>query len=98
MICHQLRLDMFNQVTYSNMFAWSRENLSIGEDQNKLEMNCVVVLLPVFIQIPLQMSHYIQGVPKKLHLVLEGCSTPKFWARNKSRGCFGILGQKSKVE
>ena len=28
---------------------------------------------------------------KKLHLFLEGCSTPKFWARNKSRGCFGIL-------
>ena len=28
---------------------------------------------------------------KKLYLVLEGCSTPKFWARNKSRGCFGIL-------
>ena len=28
---------------------------------------------------------------KKWHLVLEGCSIPKFWARNKSRGCFGIL-------
>ena len=28
---------------------------------------------------------------KKLHLVLEGCSTPKFWARNKSQVCFGIL-------
>jgi len=28
---------------------------------------------------------------KKLHLFLEGCSTPKFWARNKSQGCFGIL-------
>ena len=28
---------------------------------------------------------------KKLHLFLEGRSTPKFWARNKSRGCFGIL-------
>ena len=28
---------------------------------------------------------------KKLYLVLEGCSTTKFWARNKSWGCFGIL-------
>ena len=28
---------------------------------------------------------------KKLYLVLEGCSTPKFWARNKSQWCFGIL-------
>ena len=28
---------------------------------------------------------------KKWHLVLEGCSTPQFWARNKSWGCFGIL-------
>ena len=34
---------------------------------------------------------FIQGVPKKLYIVLEGRSSLKFWARNKSQGCFGIL-------
>ena len=33
----------------------------------------------------------LQGVPQKMLPCLEGPSTPKFWARNKSRGCFGIL-------
>ena len=37
-------------------------------------------------------STYIYSVSrKKLYLILEGQSTPKFWARNISRGCFGIL-------
>ena len=49
---------------------------------------------PIF----LTLSEYSRGLVnmyrvshKKCYLVLEGRSTPKFWARNKSRGCFGIL-------
>ena len=34
---------------------------------------------------PYRVSH------KKLYLVLEGRSTPKFWARNEIQGCFRIL-------
>ena len=36
-------------------------------------------------------QNVLQGVPQKIIHCLEGGNTPKFWARNKSWGCFGIL-------
>ena len=61
-----------------------------------LEVSWVQIYIGILLQKDigknvLQIGYMYRVSQKKLHIVLEGRSTPKFWARNKSWGCFGIL-------